>query len=326
MKKMRVILSILLVLVLLTGCGAAASKDSAYGYAADAPAASMPYDMEEPMEEYVTESEDGMVFNTSTSGATVVPEETVETYAEKIIYQGYAYVETTEFDEAVAALEQAVRSFGGFIQESGVNGRSKTNSDGTSVIVDRWSHYVVRIPAKRFDEFMTTAGTLGNVTSSNRNAENVTSQYTDYEARLSSLTIQEERLLEMLKESGDLESLIQLEARLSEVRYEIESIQRNLRNLDQRISYSTVTLELQEVEIYTPTASVQRSFGEKIGDSFRDGWQSFARGWQDFVVGLVYALPVLVLLAVIGAAAVVVVISVRKKIRRKKQAAKTEEE
>ena len=78
---------------------------------------------------------------------------------------------------------------------------------------------------------MSAAGEIGNVTSSGKSAQNVTSQYTDYEARLKSLYLQEERLLEMLGKATDLDSLITLEARLSEVRYEIERIERDLRHL-----------------------------------------------------------------------------------------------
>ena len=104
---------------------------------------------------------------------------------------------------------------------------------------------------------------IGNVTSISRYAENVTSQYTDYEARLSSLRTQEERLLSMLEKSEDVESLIALEQRLADVRYELESIERNLKNLDLPISYSTITLNLQEVEIYTPTVPVQKKLRRK---------------------------------------------------------------
>ena len=168
---------------------------------------------------------------------------------------------------------------------------------------------------------------IGNVISSGRSAENVTSQYTDYEARLSSLKTQEERLLAMLSESGDLESLIALEARLSEVRYEIESIERNLRNLDQRLAYSTINLEIREVEVYTPTANTQRSFGEKIADAFRDSWKGFGRGCQNLAIWFVAALPTLLVLAAF-AASIVGIIKGARKARRKRRAAaiKKEEE
>ena len=120
----------------------------------------------------------------------------------------------------------------------------------------------------------------------------MTSQYTDYEARLDSLRTQEERLLAMLEKSEDVESLIALEQRLADVRYELESIERNLRNLDLQISYSTVNLNPRgEVEVYTPTVPVQRTFSEKLSDAFSDGWTGFVRGLQYFCLGLASSLP-----------------------------------
>lgn len=328
MKKKN-LLALLLALTMLaamfTGCGA-----SSYKYATEEAAAEAPsYPMEEPVEEEMAVMDSAVQFSTaggtSEDGKSKMEAQEVETYAEKIIYSGHSYMETTEFDKALAALEAAVKEFGGFVQDSNVNGTTRRNDDGTTKIVNRWGYYTVRIPTARFDEFMLMTEGIGNVTSSGRTAENVTSQYTDYEARLSTLKTQEERLLSMLEESGDLESLIALEARLSEVRYEIESIERNLRNLDQRLAYSTVNLEIQEVEVYTPNATMQRSFGEKIGDAFRDSWKGFGRGCQNFAVWIVYALPTLLVLAFIAGGVIGIVVAARKADRRRK-AAKIKEE
>ena len=328
MKKNRsllaLLLSVLLVLGALTGCSASAKMESAasdqMAPMADAPAAEAPAPMPEA-EEYKIE-EESLDFSTTTSDVAddAMAVEEVQSYSDKIIYSGHVYMETTEFDAALANLDRAVASYGGFIQESSVNGNTRYNEDGSTTVVNRWGYYVVRIPSAKFSAFMQLADGIGNVISSSRTAENVTSQYTDYEARLSSLYIQEERLLDMLEESGDLESLIQLEARLSEVRSEIERIERNLRDLDQRLAYSTVTLELQEVEIYTPTVAVQRTFGEKMADALSDGWRSFVRGLQNFLVSLTYSLPTLILLAVIAVAAVIVVLRLRRRRKAKKQA------
>lgn len=328
-KTLALLLSLLLLLAALTGCGA--KSEEAASVEAPSAMADMKYEMaveeEAPAEEMKAEMEMGAVeFTTTTqdSADEAMSVEEVKTYAEKIIYSGHVYMETTEFDNAITALDQAVKSYGGFVQESSVNGNTQHNSDGTTSVVNRWGYYVVRIPTDKFEAFMALADGIGNVTSSSRTAENVTSQYTDYEARLASLYTQEERLLKMLEESGDLESLIQLEARLSEVRYEIESIERNLRNLDQRLAFSTVTLELREVEIYTPTVPVQRTFGEKLKEAFADGWSSFVRGIQRFIVNLARSLPGLILFVVIVAAVLLVV---RKLFRiRKSRKAKASEE
>lgn len=325
-KYLAILMTLLLLTAMLTGCGAASKE-----MAAAAPEAMEQYVVEEPaMEEAEVEyaTEDAMDFSTTSTsqenGAMSVQE--VQTYAEKIIYSGQVYMETTEFDKTVNDLDRAVKEFGGFVQESSVNGDSRHNDDGTTSVINRWGYYTVRIPTDKFDAFMTLTGEFGNVTSSSRTAENVTSQYTDYEARLSSLYTQEERLLAMLEESGDLDSLIQLEARLSEVRYEIESIERNLRNLDQKLAYSTVSLELREVQVYTPTATVQRTYGEKLADAFADGWNYFVRGLQRFTINLAEGLPSLVLFAIVVVVVVLVVRKTIKKRRAKKAAAKAETE
>lgn len=319
-KKLALLLSALLLVSALTACGAssndsAASAESVMTYSSQSTAADteMPYlDLAEPQAEAEEDGDIATSIQDSVSGMT--PEQ-LQTYAEKIIYSGYIYMQTTEFDNTVLMLENTVKDFGGFVQDSSVQGNARTMSDGSTVVQDRWAHYVVRIPTGKFDEFMSRADGIGNVTNSSRSAQNVTSQYTDYEARLSSLTIQEERLLEMLKQSGDLESLITLEARLSEVRYEIESIQRNLRNLDQKLAYSTIDLEVSEVEKYTPYVPVTRTFGEKLSDAFADGWNSFVDNVEDFCLFLAESLLTLIFL---GAAVVVAVILIRRRIRKKR--------
>lgn len=321
MKRNRflaLLLTLLLVLGALTGCSATSqATDSAANseaqYESTTSEALMPEAPAETEESFGTDTVTD-ADSTVESEANSVGEDDVASLSEKIIYTGNLNIQTTAFDETLSALESAVEQIGGFIESSSVSGNTRTYADGTTAVVDRWAYYTVRIPADQFNSFLSTAGTLGNVTDTSRQAQNVTSQYTDYEARLESLTIQEERLLAMLEESGDLESLITLESRLSEVRYEIESIERNLRNLDQKLAYSTVDLEIREVEAYTPTASVQRTFGEKLADAFADGWNGFIAFCSGFALWFASSLPGLVIFA---AVVVVAVIVLRKALRRR---------
>lgn len=327
MKKAKILalaLALCLVLAALAGCASSsASYDQATSEAAEAStnaAAKWDAPAEEPAAEYATSDTASTISTAAAGGADEVSyDESVSDYTSKIIYSASLQMQTTEFDEATAALERATASFGGFVERSDVTGDISYESDGSTRVVNRWGYYTLRIPCDRFEEFLSQAEGLGNVLSRNKYAENVTSTYTDYEARLSSLNTQEERLLSMLEKSEDVDSLIALEERLADVRYEIESIERNLRNLDMQISYSTVTVDLQEVEVYTPTTTVQRTFGEKLSDAFSDGWTSFTRGLQRFVIGLAGAVPTLILLAVIAVVCVIVVRRVIKKRRAPKQ-------
>lgn len=239
-----------------------------------------------------------------------------ETVREKVIYTASLSVETKKFDQATASIEAMVETYGGYIQDSTISGDSWYNDDGTTTVVNRYAWYTLAVPVESFEEFLRQAGEIGNVTAENRNAENVTSQYMDTEARLQSLEVQEERLLAMMKETDDIESLIALEERLSEVTYEMESYERKLQNWDRRIAYSTVNVELREVASYTQTAAVNRSFVEKLTDALSDGWTTFVYGAEDFVLGIAEGLPMLVILAVV----ILLVLVVGKKLYNRKKA------
>lgn len=328
MKKqsfLAILIAALLVLTVFTGCAAssksvpadtASAANGYYNSKQEAATAEAPMEAPAEAEEFAYDT----VATTEAGGAaaeTPEPDDSVADYTAKIIYTASVSIETTEFDKAVAALENQVQKIGGFVESSNVTGDTQYNSDGTTSIVNRWAYYTVRIPCEQFEAFLHETEGFGNVTSTSRDAQNVTSAYTDYEARLSSLNTQEERLLDMLSKSEDVETLIALEQRLSDVRYEIESIERSLRNYDMQIKYSTVDLDLREVEIYTPTVPVRRTFSQKLSDSFSDGWTGFTRSIQNVILGLAAALPALVLLAVIVIVVIVLVKRARKKRREK---------
>ena len=319
-------LSLLLLAALLTGCTAGSkslSADTASSSAASAdwnaePAAdALLYEQSAPEEaEMAWDDTADTGFTTSTAGNAELDAGDIQSPSDdtaKLIYSANISAETTAFDDAVARIEAMVKTYQGFIERSDVYGSTRYRDDGTTTVVDRHASYTLRIPADQFEAFLSETSSVGNVLSVNRYVENVTSTYTDYEARLSSLRTQEERLLAMLEKSEDVDSLIALEQRLADVRYETESIERNLRNLDLQVRYSTVSLELDEVELYTPTVAVQRTFGEKLSDAFSDGWRSFGRSLQRFVLDLTEALPTLLLLAVL---AVVILVLVRRCIKK----------
>ena len=336
MKKYTRLLAVLLALTVLalsfTAC-ASSSKYATETAASVSNSASYAYDsapMEEPaapMTEETAEfeemkSENGALAMTTEVTQDDAPEAASTDVASKIIYSADLSAQTTDFDAAIATLDAQIASFGGFIERSDINGDTRYNDDGTTSVINRWAYYTIRVPAARFEEFLHQTEGIGNVTSISRYAENVTSQYTDYEARLSSLRTQEERLLSMLEKSEDVESLIALEQRLADVRYELESIERNLKNLDLQISYSTINLNLQEVEIYTPTVPVQRSFGEKLSSAFSDGWRSFVRGLQYFCIDLASMLPGLVLFLLIVFALFLLVRKIVRKTKARREAKK----
>lgn len=319
-------LALLMLFCALTGCAARATYDTAASEVIAAPnttAAEAPQESEIDGEIFDLAAEDAAVSAEAGYGSVQLDansQSSADLSAEKIIYSADVDLQTTRFNRSVQTLEQTVADIGGFVESSNVSGDVEYHSDGTTNVVNRCAYYTVRIPAAHFQDFLLQTNNLGNVLSTNRTAENVTASYTDFEARLSSLNTQETRLLELLAQAEDVDALVALEERLSDVRYEIESIERTLRNLDRQIDYSTVTITLEEVEVYTPTVPVTRTFGEKMADAFSDGWRSFGRSVQRFCIGMAEALPALILLLVLLLAVLLIIHRLRRQHAKKRTA------
>lgn len=208
-------------------------------------------------------------------------------------------VETLEFDSFVASVKAEVNSIGGYIESSSVSGNSYNYSSR------RYASFTCRVPSDRLDEFIGTVGGLGNVTYSNEDAKDVTLSYVDTEARIESLQTEYDRLLELLAEAESIDSIIVLEQRITEVRYQLESYKSQLRTYDNLVDYSTVYLNVNEVKRIT--AAEQETVWERIQSDFSDNIYDIWVGLQDFFVWFVANIPYFVIWAVIIAIIVLIV-------------------
>lgn len=233
----------------------------------------------------------------------------------KLIYRVYMDIETLNYESSVKDLEKLCADMSGYVEYSSVNGIRYGSASLRS------SDFTLRIPTEKLDEFESACGTIGNVYSSQREVENATARYVDLSARLTAYETEQERLLELLEQAVNLDDVISLNARLSEVRYEIDSIKSSLRDIDSLVSYSTVTISLREVEETSTVYDVPRTFGEKVSQAFSDGFESFKRfvsGMGVFFFGdlpfvLLMILLVLIPIALVAFIVVIIVRSVKKK-------------
>ena len=136
---------------------------------------------------------------------------------------------------------------------------------------------------------MGAAGELCNVVSRSTDVADVTESYTDTEARLKTLRLQEERLLEILSKATELSDVLELESRLSDVRYQIESYEATLRNYDSRVSYSTLHITLQEVVEYSIINDPPQTLGQRLSDGFKDSMRMVKNSAENALVWLVTA-------------------------------------
>lgn len=236
--------------------------------------------------------------------------------ADKIIYSGSATVETKDFDKTVEALAKMVNDCGGFVESSSVTGNDfyTEYSGGTT---NRTAQYTFRIPVDKFKPFADNLSTLGNVPYSSSNAENITMQYTDTEARLTVYQTKETRLLELLAKANSMEDILAIENSLSDVQYQIESLTSQMENWDSLISFSSLSITVKEVSLYTEDNTSTLSYGEQLKEAFTRSIKGVGRFFKGFFKFLVGAFPVLVVLAVIAVPVLFIVRAAQKKKKAK---------
>ena len=227
--------------------------------------------------------------------------EEVQETDRKLIRNVNLSLQTKEFDTVLENMSQKVKDLGGYIQDSSVWGSSSDYSSSRS------ASYTLRIPSDKLDEFIDVVETLGNVTYKNESVDDVTLRYVDVESHKKALETEQERLLALLEKAENVEDIITIENRLSDVRYELENYESQIRLLDNQIDYSTVYVDVSEVSRVTDTG--KQGFFEEVASRFSDSVYVVLMGLRGFAIGILGSLPILVVWGVILA---VVVILLRK--------------
>ena len=297
MKNFKIFALIIAIAVIFTGCGASTEALDSKNEYFDGGWAEPEAPMEMPEFEAVTEESvaDDLIFDSTSS------KNSANNYSgnRKLIRTYNLDVETLEFDEFVSALTAEVNSLGGYIESSSVNGNSYNYSSS------RYANFTCRIPAEKVPAFLNTIDGLGNVTYSYENTTDVTLTYVDTEARIKSLQTEYNRLLELLAEADSIDTIILLEQRITDVRYQIESYTSQLRTYDNLVDYSTVTLGVNEVK--RVSAGEKETVWERISSDFGDNVYDIWIGAQDFFVWFVANIPYFIIWAAIIAVIVLII-------------------
>ena len=288
MKRIAIILTALLVFAALifTGC----SKGSSSNY------------LPSPHEAYY----DSDVSFNGNAGQNVQPEQPKDDVLSnrKIIRNAELSVETLEFEDFLSTVTKRVSELGGYIESNSVD--SRNYSKGSL----RTANTVVRIPAAKLDEFLNDINGLGNVIRREEGLSDVTSQYVDTEARIASLRTEYDTLLELLSQAESLDAIIQLQDRLTSVRYEIESYESRLRSYDELVDFSKVSMSIMEVE--RETAVEKESFGQEVSRRFSESLSDVGNGFANFAKWFLGEFPrIIVVLALLALPLIIVLIIIR---------------
>lgn len=217
----------------------------------------------------------------------------------KIIYKATMDVRTEKYDDYIKNLKAKLNEYGGYFSYF------KEYSSSERVLSAE-----IRIPADKYESMKEATGSLCTVVRSEQTANDVTANYMDIESRIASLKAQKESLDNMAKAATTTSELIEIQKAISDVVYELEKYEKQLLAYDDLISYSTITLTVEEVNDEQP---VKEGPFKRIGNNFMSSLKFIGNAVVEVFVFFIGYLPIFV---VIGAVVAVIVIAATR--RRKK--------
>jgi hypothetical protein len=164
-------------------------------------------------------------------------------------------IAAVDVEAAVSSLRTAVTEAGGYFAEA------KTTGSGASLRAE----LEARIPQPKLAGFRSGLAKIGDITSDQESAEDVTEQRADLGARLRNAPAQEKRLLDLLSDrTGSLADVIAAEKALSEVRETIERLEAQSKTLEGQIAFATVKLQVVP-KIVVAEPGTLATIGESAG-------------------------------------------------------------
>lgn len=200
--------------------------------------------------------------------------------------------ETENLADAMGLLAEKIQESGGYVESQSISGTAVNSGRSPSAYI------TVRIPAEQLDSFVEDVSGMTNVVSSSRYVEDITLRYTDTEGRVKALQTEEARLLELMEQAETMSDLLEIEGRLTEVRYQLENYTSTLRLYDNQVDYATLDLTLREVEKFTPPE--KQGFWQKVTSGLADSIVDLGQGMVDVTAWVLIELPYLVLVGLLG--------------------------
>ncbi len=173
----------------------------------------------------------------------------------------------------------------------------RVSSEQTRIDPDReWSstRIEVTVPAEELDATLTKLEDLGKVTERTSETQDLSSTYTDTDARVRTMKKSISRLEKLLDGADDLGQVIKIEDELTDREADLESLTRRLKALEKRTTTAPITLDLS-----TDSAPADQEDETGFVAGLKNGWSAFTTSLGVLVTALGAVLPFAVVIALV---------------------------
>lgn len=303
MKRVSLIIAALCVLALAAGCASMPAP------AAEAPAA--PASTRPPAESYAYDGyaaeEAPYPQEPEGSGLTELPLLAPDNdIGVSLSYTVELRLQTTSFMAGIRTLNNTVAEMKGYTVHASIQGRDLFRPEFA-----RQASYDYKIPSENLAKFLMAMEDNYNLLYMEQNAEDITTEQERADSRLEQLEQRQTSLQAELNAAKAASDRQRIEQELAEVRAELNSLRAKSREMERKVVYSTVSITLYEV--IPPAEAATLTWGERLQQTGSNTAGRFAAMGQGLVLFFISALPVLVMLAVLGGVAWVVYRAVKKR-------------
>jgi len=202
--------------------------------------------------------------------STPIPPNTFQS-STKLIKHATLQLKIDDMDVAIAAVSDILTQYQGDLLQL-----ADTDSQNQDY---RQMSLQLRVPQTHLEAALEALRNLGSVETQSISAEDVSTQLVDLQARVRNMRKSEESLLAIMERSGSITEVLEVSRELSTVREAIERHEAQLKNLQDRVAYSTISLTLI-------SRQALESPSDPVGETLGQTWQTASSSMRALSVAL----------------------------------------
>jgi hypothetical protein len=218
----------------------------------------------------------------------------------QVIRTGYVSMQVEDVTKSAFDVHALITKRNGIIASED----AQSNGDMTYATI------TAQIPAAQLDAFIADVSALGSVTSVNINAQDVTTQVVDLDARIKALQTSIDRLTQLLAEASRIEDLLAIETQLAQRQAELDALTAQRTWLGDQVAMSTITVSL------TPITELTDVDAPGFLSGLQSGWAAFVSLIMVAVTAVGFLLPFVLVLAVVAIPVAIVIVRQARRHRR----------
>ncbi len=198
----------------------------------------------------------------------------------KIIKNATVDIEINDYKKYYFSLKEKIRNLGGYVAQEE---QSKSDYKIQNTVV-------IKVPVDQFDNAVASLTTgFEKINEMKISSQDVSAEYVDTRSRIEAKKQFRNRYMDLLKQAKNMEEILSVQSEINNIQEEIESATGRLNYLGQSSAYSTINLTYFQVLNSTAKDELQPTFGAKIKDAFKTGWNLIV----DLFIGIIYIWPLL---------------------------------